>query len=86
LRCLENKTKDLVKSDVIVQKRRNVDYHLGVDFTNILRTAFILEDPKSAKNTVKSLVFHELLGSARKMLVKSIKLKVPLEQGVVERR
>ncbi len=28
----------------------------GVNFTNILRSAFMLEDPKSVKNIVKSLV------------------------------
>ncbi len=36
-----------------------------VDFTNILRAAFMLADPKSAKNTVKQSVFFlALLGSA----------------------
>jgi len=47
----------------------------GVDFTKILRAAFPLVDPKSAKNTVKPSVFFMLLGfvhvkAARKMLVK----------------
>jgi len=49
----------------------------GVDFTNILQTAFPpSQDRKSAKNTVKASVLFALLGSARvqdvcKMLVKS---------------
>jgi len=50
---------------------------LGVNFTNILQTAFTHADPKSAKNTVKLSVFFALLGSehvkaARKMSVKLI--------------
>jgi len=32
----------------------------GVNFTNILHTAFTCADPKSAKNTVKLLVFYAL--------------------------
>jgi hypothetical protein len=48
----------------------------GVDFSNILLTAFICADPKSTKNTVKPSVFFALLGSvlvktAPKMLAKS---------------
>jgi len=48
---------------------------LGVDFTNILCTAFTLADPKSAKNTVKPqsfLRFWDLcvVIAASKMLVK----------------
>jgi len=35
----------------------------GVDFTNIFLAAFLLEDTKSAKNTVKPLVLFALLGS-----------------------
>jgi len=37
----------------------------GVNFTNVLRAAFALADPKSAKGTVKLSVFFVLLGSAR---------------------
>jgi hypothetical protein len=37
----------------------------GVNFTNVLQAAFMREDPKSAKNTVKSTVFFVLSGSAR---------------------
>jgi len=33
----------------------------GVNFTNVLRTAFTLVYPESVKNTVKSQVFFELL-------------------------
>ncbi len=47
-----------------------------VNFTGILRAAFMHSDPKSAKYTVKSSVFFKLLGStcvkaACKMLMKS---------------
>jgi len=38
---------------------------LGVNFTNLLHAAFMLIDPKSAKNTVKPSVIFALLGSAR---------------------
>jgi len=49
----------------------------GVNFIHVLRAAFMHEDPKSAKKTVKLSFFLVLLGSpltkaARKMLVKSI--------------
>ncbi len=37
----------------------------GVNFSNVLRTAFTLADPKSAKKTVKLSVFFALSGSAR---------------------
>jgi len=37
----------------------------GVNFTNVLRTAFMILDPKSVKNTVMSSVSFMLLGSAR---------------------
>jgi len=48
----------------------------GVNFTNILCTAFMCSDPKKAKNTVKPLSLFWAFGilhlkSARKMLVKS---------------
>jgi len=48
----------------------------GVNFTNILRTAFTNADPKSRKKTDGLTVFFALLGSAHikaahKMLVKS---------------
>jgi len=36
----------------------------GVNFTNVLRAAFTLKDPKSAKKTVKLSSFFALLGSA----------------------
>jgi len=36
---------------------------LGVDFTNILRAAFMPADPKSGKNTKGLTVFFALLGS-----------------------
>ena len=36
----------------------------GVNFINVLRAAFTLADPKSAKKTVKSISFFALLGSA----------------------
>ena len=47
----------------------------GVNFTNVLRAAFALVDPKSAKKTVKLSSFFALLGStsvkaARRTLVK----------------
>jgi hypothetical protein len=47
----------------------------GVNFTNVLRTAFTRPDPKSAENTVYSFAFFALLGSvsvkaAPKSLVK----------------
>jgi len=38
--------------------------HYGVNFTNILRTAFMHEDPENSKNTVRSSDFFALLGSA----------------------
>jgi hypothetical protein len=49
----------------------------GVNFTNILRAAFMLAHPKSTKNAVKLSVFFALLGSApvkavQKMLAKSM--------------
>ena len=37
----------------------------GVNFINVLRAAFALEDPKSAKKTVKLSSFIALLGSGR---------------------
>jgi hypothetical protein len=36
----------------------------GINFTNILRTAFTRADPKSAKKTDDFIVFFALLGSA----------------------
>jgi len=47
----------------------------GVNFINVLRAAFTLADPKSAKKTVKSSSFLALSGSAsvkaaRRALVK----------------
>jgi len=47
----------------------------GVNFINILRTAFALSDPKSIKNTVDSSVSFYAFGiykvkSARRMLMK----------------
>ncbi len=49
----------------------------GLNFTNILKTAFMGLDPKRSKNTVKPSVFFVLLGSGQvktwgKMLVKLI--------------
>ncbi len=35
----------------------------GVNFINILRTAFALVDPESVKSTVRSSVSFKLLGS-----------------------
>jgi len=48
---------------------------LGVDFTNILRTAFTFEDPNSAKKTDRLTVYFVLwvsgcIKAAHKMLVK----------------
>ncbi len=48
---------------------------LGVNFTNVLRAAFTLVDPKSVKKIDQLTVFFTLLGSAcvkavRRMLVK----------------
>ena len=40
-------------------------FTFGVNFTNVLRAAFALVDPKSAKKTVKLSSFFVLLGSAR---------------------
>jgi len=37
----------------------------GVNFINVQSTAFMLVDPDSAKNTVKSSVSFTLLGSTR---------------------
>ena len=47
----------------------------GVNFTNILQAAFMHEDPKRAKKTIKLSSFYAILGSARvraacRMLVK----------------
>jgi hypothetical protein len=38
----------------IKRERVNVVNQSGVNFTNVLRTAFTLVDPKNIKNTVKS--------------------------------
>jgi len=48
-----------------------------VNFINVLRTAFTLEDPKSVKKTVKLSILFTLLGSmsvkaVRRMLMKLI--------------
>ena len=48
---------------------------LGVNFINVLRAAFTLEDPKSSKQLLDLMVFFALLGSvgvkaARRMLMK----------------
>jgi len=54
----------------IPEFRSNGDHHLadvlksGVNFINILRSAFTGVDPKSAKKTVKLAIFFALLGSA----------------------
>jgi hypothetical protein len=48
---------------------------LGVNFTNFLRATFLCADPKSAKNTVKLLVFFALLWSAHKKSARKIFLK-----------
>ena len=52
-------------------------YLPGVNITNVLRAAFTLKDPKSAKKLLNLTVFFALLGSAsvkaaRKMMVKLI--------------
>jgi len=36
---------------------------LGLNFINVLRTAFTSKDPRSVKNTVKFSIFITLLGS-----------------------
>jgi len=38
---------------------------LGADFIDILHEAYMLTDPKCAKNTVEPLVFFALLGPMR---------------------
>jgi len=53
----------------------------GVDFTNILRAAFTLSDPKSTKKTDGLTVFFALFGFSRikavcKMLVKLTIIKI----------
>ena len=44
--------------------RRDRSQKSGVNFTNVLRAAFRLEDPKSTKKTVKLSSFFALLGSS----------------------
>ena len=58
----------------------------GVNFINILRTAFTLADPKSAQNTVKPSVFFAPLGLAcindvRKIFVITLITPGNTEQG-----
>jgi hypothetical protein len=47
---------------VVEGYRKNFARTSGVNFTNILRTAFALVDPKSVKNTVKSSVSFYAFG------------------------
>ena len=42
----------------------------GLNFINVLRTAFTIADPKSVKKTVKLSIFFMLLGS---MSVKAVR-------------
>ena len=48
----------------------------GVNFINILRAAFMLADPKSAKKLLDLTVFFELLGSARLIAAKRMLTKL----------
>jgi len=60
---------------------------IGLNFINILRTAFTIADPKSVKKTVKLLIFFSLSGStsvkaAGKTLVKlTVDLRALLSNG-----
>ena len=54
---------------------KRITVQLGVDFTNILRAAFTIADPKSTKKLLDLTVFFALLVSAgvkaaRRMLMK----------------
>jgi len=57
-------------------------WQTGVNFTNVLRAAFTLTDPKSAKKTVKLSSFFALLGvkAGSRMLVK---LTPGLQDGLI---
>jgi hypothetical protein len=64
----------IVSKKVTIKEKLSFGRSFGVNFINI-HTAFMREDPESAKNTVKLSVFFELLGStsikaARKTLMK----------------
>jgi len=54
----------------------------GVNFINVLQAAFVLADPKSAKETVKLSVFFALLGSAlAKAAHKTLVKLTPVEKN-----
>jgi hypothetical protein len=53
-----------------------------VNFINVLQAAFTLQDPESAKKTVKLSVFFALLGSARAKATRRTLMK--LTQGLYE--
>ncbi len=55
---------------MIIQIERLQTRRSGVNFINVLRTAFALVDPESVKNTVRSSVSFTLLGS---MSVKAVR-------------
>ncbi len=48
----------------------------GVDFTNVLREAFMQQDPKSAKKTDRLTVIIVLLGFARVKAVRRALMKL----------
>ena len=64
----------------------------GVNFTNVLRAAFTLADPKSAKKLLNLTVFFALLGStsakaARRTLLKLARpVEVTFASGFESRR
>ncbi len=57
-------------------RRRPYDVTSGVNFINILRTAFPLVDPKSVKKIDNLTVFFTLLGSARLKAVRRTLMKL----------
>ncbi len=67
-----------VKSTVTMHSVRWPTLSFGVNFTNILSAVFILADPKSVKNTVKSSVYFGLSGSARVKAARKNLMKLTL--------
>ena len=61
----------------------------GVNFTNVLRAAFALVDPKSAKKAVKLSSFFALLGSSRVKAARRTLVKLtpdrPADEGLSRR-
>jgi len=74
--CVREREKDLMREGG--KKQDTEGERVSVNFTNILSAVFILADPKSVKNTVKSSVYFGLSGSARVKAARKNLMKLTL--------